>query len=160
MTPKTQKILASIERKGMFPYLIEISHPYYNTMYFVNSSENITYTNPAGVTNIYNAANFSIQPPDKDGAKIGNATLTISAIDQFWIEKIRTITTPAQLKFVAVIDDDQGYTGIEPLEENNFTLRAANWDEISISWEMAFDERMGIIITSTKCTPMITPGCA
>lgn len=165
MTPRTQKILASIEKQGNFPYLIEISHPQYNTLHFANSLDSITYTNPAsGLTNIYNASNFSIRPPDKDGSKIGNATLTISAIEenQFWIERIRTITAPAELTFVAVIvyDDQGGYMGIEPLEENSFTCRVANWNELSISWDLSFDERMGYIITSVKCTPLVAPGCA
>jgi hypothetical protein len=157
MTPRTQKILASVEKQGKFPYLIEISHPDYNTMYFANSSENIVYN-----TNIYNSASFSIQPPDKDGSKIGSAALTISAIDQFWIERIRAITTPAELRFAAVIvyDEQGGMAGIESLEENNFTCRLANWNEISISWDLSFDERMGFIITSVKCTPMTAPGCA
>ena len=61
---------------------------------------------------------------------------------------------------MAIIVYDEGSSGIEALEENSFTLRAASWDETSISWEMSFDERLGIIITSVKCTPFIAPGCA
>jgi len=155
-TPKVQKILAAQRTTAMFPCLIKISHPEYGDMYFANSSHNINYNG-----NIYIAASFSIQPPDAQGAKIGNATLTISAIDQFWIEKIRGTQIPAQLQFIAaILYDELGVMGIEPLEENSFTLRAANWNEISISWEMSFDERMNYIITSIKCTPMTVPGCA
>ena len=152
---KAQKLLAA-QRKPEFPYLIKISHLEYGNMYFANSSYAINYNG-----NIYNAASFSIQPPDVQGAKIGNAALTISAIDQFWIEKIRQTQIPAQLQFIAAIEyDESGVMGIEALEENGFILRAANWNEISISWEMSFDERMNYIITSTKCTPMTVPGCA
>ena len=156
MTPKTQKILAS-QRTAKFPYLIKISHVDYIDMYYANSNEDIVYNN---IT--YKAALFSIQPPDKDGAKIGNATLTISAIDQYWIERIRRITTPAELQFMAVIvyDDQGGYEGVESLEENGFTLRASDWDEFSIKWEMSFDERQANIITSIRCTPFTASGCA
>jgi len=157
---RVQKIIASQRVAAEFPYLIKIHHPdihspdYYE-MFFANSSENITYKD-----DIYIAASFSIQPPDQDGSKIGDATLTISAIDQFWIEKIRETQTPARLQFIAAIVMDDGNTGIEPLEENSFTLRAASWNELSISWDLSFDERMGYIITSVKCTPLAVPGCA
>jgi hypothetical protein len=108
---------------------------------------------------IYNASTFSLQPPDRDGSKIGDATITISAIDQVWIEKIRSTQLPAKLRFVAAIVYEEGsIAGIEPIEENSFTLRAANWNEISIQWSLIFDENMANIITSVKCTPTITPG--
>jgi len=155
-SPKVQKILAAQRTAAKFPCLIKISHPEYSDMYFANSSDNVSYNG-----NIYNAASFSVQPPSIDGAKIGNATLTISAIDQFWIERIRATQIPAELRFIAaIVYDELGVMGIEVLEENSFILRAANWNEISISWEMSFDERMNYIITSIKCTPMTVPGCA
>jgi hypothetical protein len=154
-SPKVQKLLAAQRTAANFPYLIKISHSEYGDMYFANSSDDINYNG-----DIYNAASFSIQPPDAEGAKIGNATLTISAIDQFWIERIRQTQIPAELRFIAAIVYDESGMGIEALEENSFILRAANWNEISISWEMSFDERMNYIITSTKCTPMTVPGCA
>jgi hypothetical protein len=138
-----------------FPVLIEIAPEGEPVLYYTNASENITYDGK-----IYNAASFSIQPPDRDGSKIGDATLTMSAIDQVWIEKIRSTKIPAKLRFIAVIVYKEGsIAGIEPLEENSFTLRAANWNDISISWSMHFDERMAIIITSVKCNAQITPGC-
>jgi hypothetical protein len=125
-------------------------------MFYANSSTSITYKG-----DIYNAAAFSIQPPDRDGSKVGDATLSISAIDQVWPQKIRATQKPAKLEFVAVIVYDEGATaGIEPLEENSFTLRAADWNELSIQWALVFDENMANIITSVKCTPQVAPGCS
>jgi hypothetical protein len=153
---KVQKLLAAQRTAAKFPCLIKVSHPEYSDMYFADSSDDLLYNG-----NIYNAASFSIQPPDVEGAKMGNATLTISAIDQFWIERIRSTQIPARLQFIAaIVWDESGFMGIEALEENSFTLRAANWNEISITWEMSFDERMNYIITSIKCTPLTVPGCA
>lgn len=154
---RVQKILASQRLNAKFPYLIKISHQSFGDMFYANSSDNIVFN-----SNIYNAANFTLDPPDIDGSKIGNATVTISAIDQLWIERIRMIQTPAELRLMAVIiyDEFGGYAGIESLEENSFTLRLANWNEISISWDLSFDERMGYIITSVKCTPQSAPGCS
>jgi hypothetical protein len=155
LSAKAQKLLASQRIMANFPYLVKITH---NNMdyYYANSSNNITYKG-----DIYNASSFSIDPPDQDGAKIGNATLTMSVVDQVWIERMRSTQIPAKLQFIAVIvSDESGASGIEALEENSFTLRAANWNELAVSWEMSFDERMANIITSVKCTPQITPGCA
>jgi hypothetical protein len=155
-SPKAQREIAAQRKPASFPYLIQVIQQNYPDMYFVNSSDNATYRG-----NIYNAASFSIDPPSSEGAKIGNATLTISAIDQYWTERIRKTQIPAELRFIAVImDDENGGVGIEALEENSFTLRAARWDEAVISWEMSFDERQGYIITSVKCTPQVVPGCA
>lgn len=163
LSARAQKILASQRAElARFPYLIKICHPdrhgpdYYE-FFYANSSEDIAYGG-----DIYSAASFSIQPPDRDGSKVGNATLTISAVDQFWIERIRGTQTPARLQFMAAIvyDGQGGYAGTEALEENSFTCRAASWNEISISWDLSFDERMGDIATSAKCTPMNAPGCA
>jgi hypothetical protein len=154
-SPKAQKLIAAQRSEADPKCLIKITHPFAD-MYFANTAENITYK---GV--IYNAASFSVKPPDIDGARYGNATLTISAIDQFWIERIRSTQIPAKLQFIAaIVWDEANVMGIEALEENSFTLRAASWDELSISWELSFDERMNYIITSIKCTSIIAPGCA
>ena len=157
ISARVQKILASRQTTAKFPFLIKISHPDFNDMFYINSSDNFLFQG-----NIYNASSFAIEPPDQDGAKVGNASLTISAVDQAWIQRIREIQKPAQLQFTAVIiyDEYGEIAGIEPLEENIFTCRAAKWNEISITWDLSFDERMGCIITSVKCTPINVPGCA
>ena len=158
---KTQQLIASQRTDADFPYLIKITHENESgeSYYFYTNSNLTSYIDYNG--NRYHAAVFSIDPPDKDGAKIGNAALTISAIDQFWTEKIRDTQIPAKLEFIAaIVHDETGVAGIEPLESNSFTLRAAQWNEVSITWDMSFDERQGYIITSVKCTPQITSGCA
>jgi hypothetical protein len=157
LSPKIQKLLADQRTFAKFPYLIKITHPEYPDMLYVNSPDNILYK-----SDIYNSAVFTVQPPDLDGPKIGAASLTISAVDQVWIEKIRQTQVPAELQFIAAIvyDEQGGYEGIEPLDVNNFTLRAAQWDEKSITWDLSFDERQAFIITSIKCAPQAAPGCA
>ncbi len=161
MTPFAQKLITSQRTQARFPYLIKIDHDDYETnpdfpLCFANAQNDMTYNGE-----IYKAASFSIDPPDMDGAKIGNASLTISAVDQFWIQKIRINQKPASLQFAAaIIYNNKEIIGIEPLEQNNFTLRAVSFDELSISWEMSFDERQAIIITSAECTMQIASGCS
>ena len=156
MNAIAQKRIAAQRTEAKFPYLIRITHPEFPDMLYANSSENITY-----LDDTYAAASFSIQPPDRDNSKIGDATLTISAIDQEWIEKIRATQIPAKLQFKAVIVyEDGAISGIEPLEENEFTLRNASWNDLAITWSMTFDENMAVIAPVDKCTAQTTPGCA
>jgi hypothetical protein len=160
LSAKVQKLLARQRKVARFPYLIKIEYEEDNnvfTLYFVNSDEPVTYEG-----NIYNAASFSIEPPSRDGDKVGDATLTISAIDQFWIQKIRAVQKPAKLLFIAVIvyDEENGREGVEPMEEMSFTLRLASFNEISVTWTMVFDERMAILVPVDICNAMNTPGCA
>jgi hypothetical protein len=156
LSPVSERQIAQQRTEANFPCLIKITHPNYPAGWFyTNASESITYKG-----DIYNTAVFSIQPPSRDGSKIGDASLTMSAIDLVWIERIRETRIPAKIEFVAVIVYEEGsVAGIEPLEENSFTLRMANWNEISITWAMRFDENMAVIITSVKCNAQITPGC-
>jgi hypothetical protein len=156
LSPVAQKLLASQRTAAEFPYLIKITHPDFADMFYANSSENIFYKG-----NVYNPASFTMQLPDLEGPEIGAASLSISAVDQYWIQRIRDLKTPAEMQFVAVIVyDDAAIEGIEQLDENSFTLRMAQWDEQSITWELSFDERQAYIITSIKCTPQVAPGCA
>jgi len=159
LSAKVQKLLARQRKIARFPYLIRIDHeedPVF-PLYFVNADEPVTFEG-----NIYNAASFSIDPPSRDGDKIGDAALTISAIDQFWIQKIRAVQKPAKLLFMAVIvyDEDNGVEGVEPMEEISFTLRVARFNEVSVTWTMVFDERMSILVPVDICNAMNTPGCA
>jgi hypothetical protein len=155
VSPFSKRQITQQRTAASFPCLIEITHGDDPEMCYTNASENISYEGK-----VYNAAAFSIQPPDRDGSKIGDAVLTMSAVDQVWPEKIRGTRIPAKLRFIAAIVYQEGsIAGIEPLEENSFTLREADWDEISVSWSMRFDERMAVIITSVKCGAQTTPGC-
>jgi len=160
LKPKVQKLLAEQRKFAEFPFLIKVSHEtdLEFPMYFVNASEDVTYK---GI--IYHAASFSIDPPDRDGSKIGDATLTLSTVDQEWIVRIRRNQKPAKLEFVAVIIYDDTQTGIEciePLEDMSFTLRAASFNEIAVTWTMVFDENMAINVPADTCNAMTTPGCS
>jgi len=160
LSPKVQKLLAAQRKIAKFPFLIKVTHEtdHEFPMYFVNAPDDVTYKG-----NIYHAASFSIEPPDRDGSKIGDATLTLSAIDQFWIQKIRENQKPAKLEFVAVIlydDDRTGIEGIEAMENICFTLRAASFNEIAVTWTMVFDENMAINVPADTCNAMATPGCS
>jgi hypothetical protein len=156
MKNNIQREIARRNTHAKFPVLIKITNDDLGDFYYANSDQNIDYDN-----HTYLASVFSLEPPDKDGDKIGNARITISAVDQEWIQRIRTTQKPAGLHFIAaILYDNNGKMQIEALEENSFTLRAASWNEIAISWEMVFDENMLILLPAEDCTVITCPGCA
>jgi hypothetical protein len=156
MTHKAEQLIARQETYAKFPFLIKITHKEFGIFRYANSDEDITYDGE-----VYQAAYFTVDPPDKDEGKIGDAALTISAVDQFWIEKIRDTQIAARITFMAAIVYDDGViSGVEPIEEMDFTLRSVNWNEEAITWAMVFDENMAIIVPCDKATALKCPGAA
>jgi hypothetical protein len=156
MTYKAEQLIARQQTYANFPFLIKIIHSTFGTFLYANSNIDIVYNGE-----VYKAACFTIDPPDKEGSKIGDGQLTISAVDQFWVEKIRTIQTAAKIKFLAMIVYDDGVvSGIESIEEMDFTLRVVNWGEDVITWAMVFDEGMAINIPCDRATVLKCPGVA
>lgn len=150
MTNKGKSEVLKTERTATFPYLIHVHNDDLGDFYFANYYKDVTYN---GKT--YLKSSFQIDPPDKTQSNIGNATLTISVADQVWIEKIRNTQKRSTIEFVAVIiyEDDS----IEPIEENQFVLTSASWDESVLTWQMIFDENMDIL---TPCDIIGGLNCA
>jgi hypothetical protein len=156
MTHKAKQLIARLETYAQFPFLIKIIHPVLGTFFRANLEEDIVYNDDR-----YEAAYFTIDPPDKDGGKIGDGQLTMSAVDQLWIERIRSTQIAAKIKFIAsIVYDDGVVSGIEPIEEMDFTLRVVNWNEDTITWTMVFDSTMSIIVPCDKATASKCPGAA
>jgi hypothetical protein len=152
--------IARMSTHAKFPYLIKITNYIdYETaeIYrYANADEDITYGGE-----VYHASIFSIDPPKKDGSKIGEAALSISAVDQQWIIKIRTTQIPASIQFVAtIVYNDGNISGVEAIEEMDFALRGAQWNQDTISWSMSFDENMAILVPPDKATAQKAPGAA
>jgi hypothetical protein len=155
MNDYTKRELARRNTQAKLPVLIEINHES-GDYYYANSDQDIFYDN-----HTYKSSVFSLDPPDRDGDKIGNAQITISAVDQTWIQRIRISQKPAKLHFIAIIAyDKDGGIIFESLEENTFTLRSASWNEIGISFDLIFDENMAILLPAEDCTAFTCPGCA
>lgn len=152
-----KKNMLRMEAYAKFPYLIEVTTATGTVYRFANSDEDITF-NDDGTEKTFSAGWFTIQPPDIQESEIGDGTLTISALDSSWIKVIRTETKRATLRFVACIiyNDTNEIETVEPIEDTEYKLTEADWDETSISWTMVFDENMQINIpcdtgTTQKC---------
>jgi len=147
-----------------FPVLIEIKYQ--------DKSGNILYyryTNADKTIIVeeheFTPYNFSVTNGEKTNTSIGNGKLTLSSIDQEWIGRIRNasirkdkLSTCRVLECVNYVQNNTEQTDI--LEENDYVLKAANWEDKSVQWTMLFDEDMDIIIPCDKGNSQITSGCA
>lgn len=157
MTNKAKQLSVRLETYAKYPYLIEINHEDYGTFRYANCDENIEY-----LGNTYLSGYFEVTPPERKDNSIGDAKLTISAIDQEWIYKLRNTQKRAIIKFLAVIvyDDDMNVEQVEPIDELDFVLTKATWDgEFAIQWDMSYDEGMGIVVPCDKATSQKVPAC-
>lgn len=145
-----------------FPYLIAIKHytnaddhTEFNMYYYANSDIDIEFEG-----NTYTASVFSVQPPEKKSDGFSDAKISISAIDQEWIVKIRNTPTRAkraELTFVAVIQYENGTEVVEAIEEEKFILTNASWNDESIEWTMKFDDLMDLQIPMATMDSRICP---
>lgn len=157
MTNLVQSKLVKSEIQASFPYLIEIwkssDTEKTDVMRYVNSLEDKTFEN-----NTFTAGYFKVSPPQKTDSGIKDAKITISAIDQTWIVKIRETNERYKIRFVAVIDyEDDGTEYIEALDDITFTLTSASWTESTIEWTMKFDEWQDIKVPCQKLSQFVCP---
>lgn len=152
MRESAKQRLVRLNTQAEFPYLIEVT--YYNKdggveIYrYANSDNNISFEG-----NVYESSCFSLQPPEKTQTSIGNASITISAVNQEWIRRIRDTQKRAKLRFIAtIVYDENGEQFVEAMEDYEFTLTEAKWNDITISWTMEFDNKMNIRIPCDSAT--------
>lgn len=155
MTPNIQNLLVQNDVPASFPFLIEIWKPSEpsNIERYVNASDDKEFEE-----HTFTASYFTVQPPEKTESGVKDATITLSTIDQTWIEKVRTTQERYKIRFVAVIDyDDDGTESIEALDDITFTLTNATWAETTIQFTMKFDEGMNINVPCQKLDQFIAP---
>lgn len=155
MNTAVQNLLVQTDVPASFPFLIEIWKPSdpTNIERFVNASEDKVFEE-----HTFTASYFKIQPPEKSDSGIKDASITISTIDQSWIERVRSTNERYKIRFIAVIDyDDNGTEHIEPLDDIVFTLTNATWQETTIQFSMIFDEGMNIVMPCQKLDQFACP---
>lgn len=154
MTPYAQQQMVRMETQALFPYLIEITTPDGNIYRYANSDNDITFEN-----HVFSACFFKLTPPERTDEGIKDAKITISSIDQLWIERIRQYKDRATIRFIAVIQYTNGNNveSIEDIDDLEFKLTKATWNESTIQWTMKFDDWMDIMFPCTKLTAQVCP---
>lgn len=160
MTNKAKQKILRLDTQSKFPYLVEVTYVYNDgteEMYhYANCDDVIEFE---GVE--YEPSSFFITPPEKNQTSISNASISISIADQFWIKKIRGTRQRSRIRFIATIEyDENGTRYIEAIEDYDFTLTLADWDESYVKWTMVFDEGMSINMPCDIATSQKVPALA
>ena len=153
LSPFAKQQMLRMETYAKFPYLLEITTPDGSVFRYANSDNDISF---GGET--YEAAFFKLTPPERTSDGIKDATITISVLDQFWIGKIREYQERSRIRFIAVIEYDDGSHAIEKIDDVSFKLTNASWTETTVQWTMQFDDWMDINFPMVTCSSFICPG--
>ena len=156
LSAMAKRKLVGMETDACTCFLIEITNEELGTFRYVNLGFPVEYE---GKT--YSAAGFNISPPEKSEGKVGNSRISISAVDQEWIQRIRTPTKEkSRMHLVsAVVYEGDGGTEVESIDELDFTLTQAEWDDVTISWDMEFDDVTNINVPCDVADSLNFPGC-
>lgn len=153
LTSLAKQKMLRMDTFASFPFLVEITHN--NSIYrFVNSDSDKTFEG-----NVYTATVFAITPPSKDTDRISDGKVVFSNIDSFWTNLVRISDEIPKLRFVAVIEYENGNSvGIEAIEDLSFNLTKPSWDEVQISFTMEYEYKRDIRVPAHLCDSITTPG--
>lgn len=158
ISAKAAQQMLRLSSKAYFPILLEIESAVFagGVMRLVNNETDLEYN---GYT--YRAASFRFTPPKYSDKKMGNATLSISTINQEVIVAIRSMTERASARVVAAFYfDDAGVLTFESMEEWTFQLAKVSWGDIVATWEMIYDDVMENVAIADRLTPQKCPALA
>ena len=142
-----------METQAMFPYLIEITTPDEQVYRYCNCDEDISFEG-----HTFEASYFKLTPPEITETAIKDATITMSAMDELWIERIRTYHERSKIRFVAMIKYDENNPPYsEVINDITMILTNATWNTSTIQWTMKFDDWMEINMPVTKINEFTCP---
>ncbi|MCQ2086558.1 MAG: hypothetical protein MJZ37_00580 [Bacilli bacterium] len=159
----TLQELFSSSTEGTFPFLIDIQHDelVWSDQSFGQENGHFRLINSTTAVRHngkkYLPAVFSCTLPSEDGQKIGNTSITVSAIDRRIIEMIRTINTNPRCvleAYFAKISDTEFV--FNKLNHYEFEMTSVNWDNQTAKWNLVFDPAMQLSVpvdlgTKTRC---------
>lgn len=147
----TYQDLAQKYLRGSTPILCEISHPYLKeNICLTDNNRKIEYE---GKT--YLPSTIKAKLPDSSEDSTGNATITISVIDQQLIELVRNIDTPPTFKVIACYYED-GI--ISRLDGYQFIMTNLSCDAISMTADLTNDLMLEYAFPNGESTTITTPG--
>lgn len=106
----------------------------------------------------YLPSKFTFEQPQEDGHKVGNTSITISAIDQRIIEIIRSIESKPRAMVIAAFQKlDNTKIVFSKIYHYTFEMSNANWDGVTAKWDLTFDPAMSRNIPVDKATATRCP---
>lgn len=104
------EVFNALQQGGAYslPYLIQMYHPDFGSLYFVNNNENISYN-----SHTFLASTFKYTPPQTIGGVLKSGQLEITAIDNSVIDIIDQSDELFEITAVGVLNDDGTITAIK-----------------------------------------------
>lgn len=131
-------------------YLLEFSCTNFETLYFVNNSENVSFNEKT-----YIATGFEYTPPDSQGK---GASLKITGIDNNLIEFIENANDDFRLDIVGVIAENGQ---IQKLKQYSHFYGSVSYDQnMELNFELASDDRLDMTFPPYKFDSDINRGNA
>lgn len=151
MTGITYQDLAKRFLDGSTPILCKIEHEDLDEpIYITDNNKSITYEE-----NEYLPCFMKAKLPDNSSDTNGNATITISAVDQQMIRLARTIDTPATFTIEACFYKSGV---ISRLDGYQFSMTGITCDAVSFTAQLTNDLALDYAFPNGESTPITTPG--
>ena len=156
MTRTAKLLMEKMEIQAKFPYLIEVTYNKNDgtseVLRYANTDEDVTFEG-----HTFSAGFFKVSLPEQTTSGFTDASITISAVDQEWVNKIRSSNVRSTIRFVATIEHYENGTSIEPIEDMEFVLTNASLNETTIQWTMKFDDLFDIQVPYDECNDRVCP---
>lgn len=158
----TLKELFRDSTEGSFPILVDIRHEDIVWKDSSNSQENghLRLIN-SEVPVVYNtkhylASHFEFTQPQEDGVKVGDTSISISAVDKRIVEVIRSIKSNpkciVEAFYTTLKEGEDTVYAFSKLYKYEFMMKSCSWDSVTAQWNLVFDPSMQINIPKDTAT--------
>ena len=161
ITNKSKNKITKQNVDARFIHLVDVWHEDVGHFLYTDSDEEIFYD---GQT--WGKYDIDVVRPEVTSTGVSNGSISISSVDQTWIERIRNLNAvPGNERFkarlIGIMEYEEGNETVqECLFDENYMLSDANWDGTTLSWTMIYDDNWAINIPVITCNSLVAYGIA
>lgn len=148
---------------GFFPALVEVYNPdikwsdsssSQDDMYLrlINDSNSVKYDGK-----LYMASSFTYTPPEKNGQKVGDASITISVLDSRVMQMLRAVEIPCEVTVVAGFVKSGTVYKFIPLDRLKAVIPSATYDRATAKLSLTYKDVMSLNIPKDIATKDMLP---
>lgn len=100
----------------------------------------------------YIPCRFEFTPPEEDGKKIGNATITISAVDSRIVRILRSIDMQCEIRITAFFAKKDNKIKFYPLDSLKATLPSASYNRSTATFNIIFKDVLQMNVPAEVAT--------
>lgn len=105
----------------------------------------------------YLPCKFEFTPPEEDGKKIGQASITISALDSRIVQMLRSIEVPSEVKVVAMFAKKGTVYKFYPLEQMIAKIAGASYNKTTAQFQLVYKDVLNLNVPRDIATKDILP---